>query len=374
MDRISTDRIVGKLANVERFFSRDVAMFKRRLEELDAQIDPQSAPVKGDPIHRQLLEAFDESQEACARFEAENGHDPTLLNDVRIGFRQETAPWFNRSWIAHRARTKPSGFAGDFEMLIKLYEQATPARGLGGYLDLCILDLPLARAVRARLKSARDFLIREVQSRAGDIRVLNIACGPCREFVDWPAEISEGKIEIVAMDNDPKALSHVKSHVVPMLPPTVELRPTRYNALRTRSASMTVSKFGKFDIIYSVGLCDYLPDEQLIAIFSALQQTLVDNGALYIAFKDTEQYDKTPYQWHLDWFFFQRTEYECLRLYEAAGIRAETMDTSRDDTGIIINFVNRKAAREFVRTDMPESILNRAGGHLPLAASVLPRE
>ncbi len=372
MDHVSSDRIASKLSHVERFFSRDVEAFKRRLAELDSLIDSTAEPQKNDSFHLRVLEAFEESQEACARFEAENADDPLLIKDVQNGFRQETSHWFDRSWIAHRARTKPSGFAGDYEMLIKLYEKATPARGLGGYLDLCILDLPLARAVRARLEAAREFLISEVHRRRNNVRVLNIGCGPCREYVAWPESTINGQVEIIAMDNDPKALEFVENHVTRKLPGKIDLRATRYNALRTRSAETTTRKFGKFDIIYSVGLCDYLPDNQLIAILGALRDTLSDGGVLYIAFKDTTRYDKTPYQWHLDWFFFQRTEEDCVRLYENAGIRADSIEMTRDDTGIIMNFVNRRVAQGIVRTHMPEDILTGIGAHSPLSINLKP--
>jgi hypothetical protein len=144
------------------------------------------------------------------------------------------------------------------------------------------------------------------------------------------------------------------------------LQATRYNALRTRSAETTTRKFGRFDIIYSVGLFDYLPDDLLVDILGALPKTLSEGGVVYIGFKDTERYDKTPYQWHLDWFFFQRTKEDCLRLYERAGIRSETVETTRDDTGIIMNFVSRREAPSFVRTDMPENILHRISAHVPL--------
>lgn len=369
MDYASTDRVASKVQEVDRFFSEEVKVFQQQLAELDSQIDGDAEPVRNDSIHRRVLAAFEESQAACARFESKHADDAQLIKDVQHGFREETAEWFDRSWIAHRARSKPSGFAGDYEMLIKLYEEATPALGLGGYLDLCILDLPLARAVRARMKAAREFLTKEMSGRYGTIRVLDIACGPCREYLNWPDGIPQGNVEIIAMDNDPQALEYVNTHVTCQLPPALDLQATRYNALRTRSAETTIRKFGKFDIVYSVGLFDYLPDDLLIDILAAQPKTLNEGGVVYIGFKDTERYDKTPYQWHLDWFFFQRTKEDCLRLYERAGIRADTVETTRDDTGIIINFISRRPASGYVRTDMPDSILDRLGSHLPVASN-----
>lgn len=368
MQRVATDRLASKLDRIGSFLARDVGRFKEQLSELETEINSQAVPVPGDEFHRRLADAFQESQDACRTFELENGDDLTFLRDTQAGFRQETDAWFQHSWIAQRSRTKPSGFAGDFEMLIKLYDQETSARGLGGYLDLCILNLPLACAVRTRLRAAREFLLGEMARRDGEVRVLDVACGPCREYLDWPERSGNSHMNIVAIDNDPRALEWVNAHVVPGLPPQIHLQATRYNALRTRSATATTRLFGKFDIIYSVGLFDYLPDEQLIPILAGLHDSLQDEGVMYIAFKDATRYDKTPYQWHLDWFFFQRTEEDCLRLYEAAGFNPAALDVTRDETGIILNFVSRKDRRAIERTDMAESVIKRLKKHYPTAS------
>ncbi len=348
----------------ERFLAEEVRSFTDRLRELDSEIPRAAVPRRGDDHHRRVLEAFQRSQDACRRFEEANQQSPEMILGVQERFRDATDPWFRRSWIAHRARTKPTGFPGDFEMLIKLYDEQTPALGLGGYLDLCILDLPLARAVRARLAAAREFVVAEIAQRTGDVRVLDIACGPCREYRNWPdpgrsALGAPRAVEVVAMDSDPNAIEYVKASIAAELCSGVRLEPVRYNALRTRSAATTERKFGKFDILYSVGLCDYLSDAHLIAMLGAWRDTLKEAGVLYVAFKDTECYDKTPYQWHLDWFFYQRTRDDVLALFRQAGFDPNKVATTRDSTGIIINFVHRFPAQRITRTDAADRSLTR---------------
>jgi extracellular factor (EF) 3-hydroxypalmitic acid methyl ester biosynthesis protein len=346
-----------KLSRIEQFFATDVAAFTHCLSQLDSEIDANAMPQRGDAYHHRVQKALLASQESCRLFEEEFGDDIDMLRDVQQGFRNETDPWLSRSWFAQRARTKPSGFAGDYDMLLKIYEKATPARGLGGYLDLCLMDSALAQAVRARMVAAREFLIREIDSREGQVRILDIACGPCREFNDWPFATSGGKnIEVVALDSDPEALRFVDSNVSGNLRAT-DLQTTQYNALRTRSAATNKRKFGTFDVIYSVGLCDYLSDRHLIGMLSAWRETLNEGGVLYVAFKDCERYEKTLYQWHLDWFFFQRTEQDVLNLFKAAGFDVDRMETSRDDTGIVINFIDRQVSKEMVRIDAAEESL-----------------
>lgn len=353
MSQLSNESTGMTLPSVLDFFSKDVARFTSLLAELEREIPSDAQPQRNDEFHRRVLAAFEESQAACRRFEETHRDNPDLIAEVQSGFRQETDRWFSQSWIAHRARTKPSGFAGDYEMLVKLYEEATPARGIGGYLDLCIMDLPLACAVRGRMKLVRGFLLEEINNRTGDIRVLDIACGPCREFLDWP-EFEGRNIEVVAMDNDPVALEYIEAKVGSQLPASTVLRPVRYNALRARNAEATKKNFGAFDIIYSVGLADYLTDDHLVGIFSGLGETLNEGGALVIAFKDTEQYDKTPYQWHLDWFFYQRTVEDVLQVYRRSGFDTEKMTLTRDETGIITNFVSRRAPDTIRRIDSAE--------------------
>jgi extracellular factor (EF) 3-hydroxypalmitic acid methyl ester biosynthesis protein len=346
----------SKLDSVVQFFANDVGRLNEKLAQLESEIDPNAVPVAGDEYHKRVVAALDESQVACKAFTLEHLHDAQVLKDVRAGFLTETDRFFKQSWLGNRARTKPNGFVGDYEMLRKLYDEVPPSRGLGGYIDLWILDLPLARAVRTRLKSARAFLLEELAARKGDVRILDVASGPCREFHDWPT-VGDRKVSITAMDTCPEALNYVGSTVVPIVTAGTTLKPVRYNALRTTNAETTVKQFGKFDVIYSVGLCDYLTDDQLVRLFSAWRDTLDDDGVMLVAFKDTEQYDHSPYQWHLDWYFYQRTVSDVLRLYEQSGISVDEIETSRDGTGIITNFVSRKVGSVLRRrTDSAESI------------------
>lgn len=352
MNHMSEAFTSKRLARIERFFAEDVAAFTASLKLLESEIDSDAVPQRDDKHHRRLQDVIQTSQEACRKFEQEMADDETVLRDVQDGFRRETEPWMQKSWFANRARTKPSGFAGDYEMLRKLYDMRPIARGIGGYLDFWVMDLPLAEAVRTRLAAMREFLIQEIEARDGDMRILDIASGPCREFEDWPNFGADRDIEVVALDSDPRALEFVSNNIA--LNESTRIVTKQYNALRTRSAATNRKLFGTFDMIYSVGLCDYLTDRHLTGMLSAWRETLKPGGVLYVAFKDCERYDKTPYQWHLDWFFFQRTEQDMMNLFEASGFDVDGIEARRDASGIIINFIDRSVGDDFVRIDDAE--------------------
>ena len=177
------------------------------------------------------------------------------------------------------------------------------------------------------------------------------------------------------MDSDPNALTYIEETFGQQLTTETNLRAVRYNALRTRSAAATARKFGKFDILYSVGLCDYLSDEHLIGMLAAWRDTLNDGGVLYVAFKDSERYHQTPYQWHLDWFFFQRTRQDLLRLFENAGFDVDGIETTRDDTGIIINWIDRRPGTtriDAAHTILPHGLQSVGGGSVPKVGAMKP--
>jgi len=333
------------------FFMHEVTPFLEELRDLEQSVPSHEEPVPGSDVHQRVQKALDQSYAACRRLEECYDAERTWIEAAQRAFRRLTQPWLQHSWYAHRARSKPSGFAGDYQMLLTLYHGRTPARGLGGYIDLCLGELPLARAVVTRLAALRQFLHEAVSTAHQPLTILNIACGPCFEFSGWSAELACQDCQVIALDNDPAALKYVETEVVPHLPARICVRPVHYNAFRTRSVEGNRRRFGTPDIIYSVGLCDYLPDKVLIELLRAWYETLADGGTLYVAFKDSTRYDKTPYQWHLDWFFYQRTFQDVVQLYEAAGLPVADLVMQRDASGIIMNFVLSKPRHTLVRLD-----------------------
>jgi extracellular factor (EF) 3-hydroxypalmitic acid methyl ester biosynthesis protein len=358
-----------KLQSAVGFFSSSVADLRNTLKQLSAEIPADAVPQRGDGYHQRTLAAFEQSRIDCGEFSRQHADDPAFIKETQKNFLDQTNPEFMQSWYAQRARTKPNGFVGDYDMLSKIYDEKTPAAGLGGYLDICLGDLTLPCAVRGRLKAAKAFLVEEIGGRTGKVRVLDVASGPCREYLDWP-RFTNQEVEVVAMDTDPQALSFVQTNVCPIVTEGTTLTPVRYNALRTSVAASTIRQFGKFDIIYSVGLCDYLTDEQLIRMFIAWKETLNEGGTMFVAFKDCERYDHTPYQWHLDWYFYQRTREDSIKLFEQAGIAENEMQITRDETGVILNFVYRSPSPAYRRVDLAQAIAPNLGGIVEASTSL----
>ncbi len=342
------------LTRVETFFAREVADFRARLANLEASLDP-AAPVTHNAAYDQLTCIMHDAETACRRLQATIGADADLLADTQQRFQAATSSFFEQSWIGNRARMKPRGYPGDYLLLNTIYNRQPMSPGLGGYLDLYIMDLLLAQSVRARWRQLRQFLNEELAERTGDVAVMNVACGPCREYlagIDPPEGV---RVHVTCLDNDQEALDFVQANIIPEARGVADIRCARYNALRMKSANATIRNFGRSDVIYSIGLCDYIEDPYMIEMLAGWRESLAEGGVMFVAFKDIRRYDPTPYQWLLDWHFFPRTEEDCRALFEKAGFDTGGLEMSRDATGVIMSFVSRVKAATTVRFDAPET-------------------
>jgi extracellular factor (EF) 3-hydroxypalmitic acid methyl ester biosynthesis protein len=352
---------------VEKFFAEDVNRLTTQLAEIEDRIEPLEWP-ENIQILRDLEAALGQGLEACRRLDARIREDKELLEHCQQRFREETAPWCDQSWIIHRARSKPRGFPGDYQMLSAIYDGIPIARGIGGYLDRLCLKMTLGRAVDARMKNTRRFLQEELATREGDVTILNVASGPCREYRQGLPADGLGTIRVKCVDSDEGALKYVSRHVAKSTSRNLIFDCFHHNVLRMRSANAVIEKFGRNDIIYSVGLADYLPDKMLIPILRAWRESLHPDGVLFVAFKDALRYDKVEYQWLMDWHFLQRRESDCLRLLEEAGFDMNRITASRDETGVILQYLYRPQHARTLRLDRPaQPLVHHAASTAKLA-------
>ena len=350
---------------MDRFFNDDVPAFTKAIADLESRLDPAAKPDRDDNYDA-AVEAFDRTCAACRRVESSLAAEPEKLKEAKARFLQTIRPWLDQSWFFQRAIAKPRGYPGDRELLTAIYDNVPRGRGLVGYLDLYFLNLTLARAIRERLVCAKTFLTEELSNRHGDVSILNVACGPGREYEGGIEHPEDTNVRITCIDTDADTLSYVESRTASPGMRRLRIDCVAHNAIRTSSAHGNIKKFGRPDILYSVGLCDYIPDKHLIPMLQGWRETVSDDGVVYVAFKDIRRYSPTIYQWHMDWYFLPRTEEEIRGLFAQAGYDMYGLKMTRDATGSIINFIGTSKKR-VIRIDRPEPLVAE-----PLAAAVHP--
>jgi len=352
---------------VEVFFAEHVARFTQALARFDEQF-PADAVATSDEVVQQLTDCINEVLSQCNKLEAQLKDDAELLKQTQVRFREAIRPWFEKSWCMQRAFTKPRGYPGDYELLTAIYNRQPKSLGLGAYLDRYFLGTTLGQAVPARMRSAREFLLQEIGRRDGKVTILNVACGACREYTEGFESAADREIELTLVDNDPLALEFVQTNVADQFPANIAVNYIRYNALRMTNSRVNVERFNRNDIIYSVGLCDYIPDEYLIPMLKGWRESVAEGGVVYVAFKDMELYDTAEYQWLVDWYFFQRTAGECLQLFAKAGFDIDRIDVTRSETPVIVNYAAHVGPPSFIRIDSAEAVLQPRSADLPTTA------
>jgi hypothetical protein len=164
------------------------------VEELDAKIEKymmalgdlevrSSMPdANNEALLNEITVLTDSMLQTCAQFE-QDVNDPLPIKQAQVYFREKTHPVLSKSYFVNRARTWPQGHQGDFMMLEQIYKNFPMSEGLGSYLDRYVLSTPLSVGVQERIVKMRDLLKEELIRRTNP-KVLDVACGSCREVFE----------------------------------------------------------------------------------------------------------------------------------------------------------------------------------------------
>jgi extracellular factor (EF) 3-hydroxypalmitic acid methyl ester biosynthesis protein len=302
------------------------------LAKLEATANDSNEPAVLDA----LQSATEDVVRTCARAELSLSIQDVLA--ARAYFQSQTAQVLEQSWIIERARRWPRGYQGDFKIIEAAYSTCIRSNTpMGRVIDKLVLGLDLAHAVRGRLAMMREAAQEEIIRHSTGVRVINLACGPCRELVDFGSLLRERDAHVVCVDHDPEALAYARNLLTSqgLDGPTVQF--LLANALRLATPNAWYETFGRADVIYSMGVFDYLRDRTVAHLLTAAFANLNAGGCLIVPFKDCMRYDATPFRWLMNWTGFrERNTAQVLDLVRSAGLPEATVSVDRDRTGIIV--------------------------------------
>lgn len=268
--------------------------------------------------------------------------DRLLMSAIKKEFRILVSPWAYKSLIVKRSYDKPRGYPGDYRVMEAIYNKniiSPKADNLGRYFDEYFLNNPYAEAVRNRKDVLREYLRTFISSRT-NVRILNIACGSCREVRELLSDINMvtslvgKKVLISCLDWDDEALEFSKAELCKINASSVELEFVKEDIFQIFKNRDFFQKHGKYDLIYSIGLADYLPDRVIKKIVESSFNNLNVKGTLLLAHKDKEiRFSRLPPEWFCDWEFILRNQEEFIKLVASATREAFDLSIQRDATG-----------------------------------------
>ena len=196
-----------------------------------------------------------------------------IVDDVLLN--HPLKDYCHRDPFTYRSFSKPRGYAGDAVTLDYIYG-LNDLRELDSEIDAAIhsvsMNSPSTRAVRNRLAFIVNKLTDLVQTRKNP-DVLSVACGHCREaeFASVPIA-SLGRF--IAIDHDQESLELVEKEYG-MLGVT-PLRGSISTLIKPNGVS------GSFDLIYGLGIYDYLNQRTARKLTASLFDRLKPGGELVI--------------------------------------------------------------------------------------------
>jgi len=167
--------------------------------------------------------------------------------------------------------------SGSYRFADHLYRNRASGRGLlGRWLDRRLLNLPASRAMRRRYIKAVESLRRELEGRAGEVRVLAVPCGIPRDVTDLVKTCPQlaGRLHYTGMDLDPEVVTAAREHL--------KAEPLGSADLRTGNA-LERDEWPEepFDLVISTGLGEFLGDAELKRLYRNVFDSLVEGGVFY---------------------------------------------------------------------------------------------
>jgi extracellular factor (EF) 3-hydroxypalmitic acid methyl ester biosynthesis protein len=213
-----------------------------------------------------------------------------------------------------RAAVRPRGYAGDAVMMDYVYD-GVPPRGtteLGASIFSATTRVSMGLSVRYRRQLLRS-LIDEAAVSCDSARVLSVASGHCRELQGSLALAPWFCGEVVALDQDALSCAEVER-----LHAGGRVRVVN-QGVRDLLAGESAKGLGRFDLIYSAGLYDYLPDPLARRLTQRLLAMLGPGGRLVIANFVPGGSGRGYMELFMDWTLVLRGEDEMRAMARAAG-------------------------------------------------------
>ena len=267
--------------------------------------------------------------------------DEKVINNSKFFFRFLTKKYLFQSKFLKYSFLKPRGYPGDYEIIEKMYNQKPISSKLGFYLDNYFAKTDYVQAVRDRKNKMKIILCKFINNFPKDltcIRILNLACGSCREIRELVSEsfLTNRQIIFTLVDQEVDALKFASKKLCK--PPTnFKFAFIKSDILQFFRNLVGSKEIPKQDLIYSIGLADYLPNSVLIPMVRHSYNLLTKNGCFVIAHKNICEYPSLVSDWSANWKFIPRTKDDLKNL----------IMTALGDKDYKINFIMEKSKHIF---------------------------
>jgi CRP-like cAMP-binding protein len=241
----------------------------------------------------------------------------------------DTFRFFMRSATIELAFARPRGYAEDRDLLERIERNQPEGDGrLGPLIDRWFLDRPLCRARRNSVRRMTA-LLRE--AAAGPVRLTSLSAGTAREVFDL-LDATAQPLYVTCLDGDPETLLANKALAEDRgCADRITFLQADLTAILHGQASVAL---GPQHMIYGLGVCDYLEDDEVRTLLDWAHDRLAPGGRLVLTNRDAASPDRAFAEHILDWPVIHRTPEEFAALFAGSRFGAAPPEVSREEAGV----------------------------------------
>lgn len=260
--------------------------------------------------------------------------DPEALKETKRFTELVLTPEFMEGQIWKRSYEKPLGYPGDFEVMNYVYAWRRQGASAFGKL-LHRIGLDGMECIANRMVMMQQTIAEVVAKKGGPVQITNLACGPAQEIVNYLrlGTLPED-VHITLIDQDHQALTQAYERTYPE---TLRLKgQATVNCLHVSFGQLLkgerlLDKIPPQDLIYTVGLIDYLNAAKARPLIDGLYRRLAPGGFLVIGNVKKGPFGLLwPAEFLCDWSLVYRTEEEMFAL--AKDLPSATVTLKADAT------------------------------------------
>ncbi|HTY57394.1 MAG TPA: cyclic nucleotide-binding domain-containing protein [Bacteroidota bacterium] len=248
---------------------------------------------------------------------ASSGLSEGAKTQIGARLQHEMLPYVLTTETADRFYSKPRGYAGDYLAIQKIYDNVPGGTGrLGPLVDRLFLDIEPSRAVRNRRTLFADEIVSTVNAKpAGPVNVMCMASGPATEVFDAFARLEDkSRLRVTLLDIDLQSLAYVDEiRAKRNLTSNITLVNENLIALYLGRSK---TKVEPQDLIYSIGLIDYLNDRLVNKVLAYSYENLAPGGRVILGNFHPSNPAKEFMDYVLEWNLIHRTEAHMNRLFK----------------------------------------------------------
>lgn len=247
--------------------------------------------------------------------------DVTLEDEAKIY--NVLSPILNVKSLLGYTFQKPHGYAGDFELIERIYSNWISDEPQFQRWDTLYHELESSKAVRNR----KTYFINELTKlncHQKFAKVLNLGSGPCSDLFEYLQSTRNNYLHFDCLDMDIDAIEYGQG--------ICDNYYKNVNFINQNAFKYRPDK--EYDLIWSAGLFDYFSDKLFVRLLNRMYVLLAEKGEIIVGNFSTDNPSRAMMETFAQWYLHHRSEAELINLAINAGIPEDKIVVRSEELGV----------------------------------------